>query len=196
MNDNMNLELKRETIFQDAVLSQAEARGMEIIAEAGQNRAKELQEAYQSCVEADYDLVKARMKQKNQHSVAAYTQKARRQLLQMRAEKVDEMFALVQKRLEEFAQSGEYPAYLRGLLEKHAGLPGGGKQPTVYLRAEDEAHKTALARVWPSARFEVSPRVVLGGLAVEKGNVLYDETLDEKLEEQRRLFCASGRLSI
>ncbi|MDL2253636.1 V-type proton ATPase subunit E [Ruminococcaceae bacterium OttesenSCG-928-I18] len=196
MNDFNQMELRRETIFKDSVLSLAEAQSMEIIAEAGKKRAEELEQAYKLSGNADYDTVKEKYFQESNKEFTAVASQARQELLQFREELVEGMFAEVREKLQQFTQSGDYAIWLAVQLKKHAAMAEGGKPLTVYLREADRGEQEALSRVMPAAGFDTDEDILLGGLKVSDGHVLFDETLDEKLREEQQRFYESGEMRL
>lgn len=194
--DIKHLELKRETIFKDSVLSQAEAHSMEIIADAGRQRAKALEDAYASCEAADPELIAARLSREAERRFAAISGEAHRDLLAWREGLVGELFAEVEKRLAAFAATDDYAAWLLAQIEKHRDFAGDGSGITLQLREDDKGQADRLQRALPRASVEYAIDIRLGGVRISNGKILYDETLDAAMEDQKQAFYESGELRL
>lgn len=191
------LELRRETIFKDAVLSQAEAGSMELIAEAGRARAKALEDAYASCEAADPALIAKRLARQADRSVAAISGEAHRDLLAWRESLVAELFGEVEKRLAAFTGEEGYTPWLLARLKKHGDFTGpAGAGITLTLREEDKALAPALQDALPQAAVETANDIRLGGVRIANGKILWDETLDAALQAQKQAFYESGELRL
>ena len=196
MSDFNQLEMRRDSVFKEAVLSLAEARSMEIIAEAGKKRAEELEQAYKMAESADYAQVKEQYYKESEKEFMSVASQARQDLLSYRQELAESLFAEAAKKLAEFTKSEEYPAWLAGRLRAHASLAESGRPLTVRLRGADLALKDRLANEWPGLSFAEDATIRLGGLKVDDGKVLFDETIDEKLREEQERFYESGRMRV
>ena len=190
------LELRREGAFIDAMMNLAEAQGAEIIAAAEKKRAEELEQANGQAKKAEYEVVKGKYVSESNQEFTAVAFQARQELLQYREELVAEMFDEVKENLRQFTKEAGYDAWLAERLEKHAELMESGKPLVVYLKKEDMAHKEALGRVLPGVQFAEDEDILLGGLKVSDGRVLFDETLDERLREEQQKFYESGAMRL
>lgn len=190
---NLNeIEARREAPFKDAVLSAAEAKKVAIIAEAQRQSDILLKQAAQACQLADHDLITRGHTQNAQREHAGMVQAARAELLQLREEMVEDLFARVEARLEAFRGSAAYAGWLRARLEKHAGAGA----HTVYIGPGDEPQKEMIAQVMPGCHVEITRGIRLGGAKVSDGRVLYDETLDGALQEEKELFYQNSGLTV
>ncbi len=196
MSDFNQLEMRRGSLFKDAVLSLAEARSMEIIAEAGKKRAEELELAYKLAESADYAAVREKYYQESEKEFMAVASQVRQELLVYRSELVDSLFQAAKEQLLAFTQTAEYPAWLAGLLKAHLELAAAGRPLTLRLRPADMPHKEALLRLLPQAQVLADKSIRLGGLKIDDGRVLFDETLDEKLRAEQERFYMSGHMAV
>ncbi len=194
--DMVQLELKRETIFKEAVLSQAEARSMEIIAEAGRQRAKALEAAYAQCEAADPAVIGAKLAREAEQRYASIAGQAHRDLLAWREQLMAELFGEVEEKLEAFTQSEAYEGWLLQKLAAHKQFAGDGEGITLEVRREDEGLSAALQKALPKAAVHAAPDIRLGGVRIAGGHIVYNETLDAKLEDEKKAFYASGRLRL
>lgn len=193
--DYNQVELRRETLFKDAVLSAAETRSMEIISEAQQKSAQEIAAAKRACKEADHDVIAQGLARDAEREHSALLQQARRELLQHRTQLVDELFAQLRQRLASFAAGDGYAAWLQAKVEKHkadiAGVP-----VVIHLRPADMRHADELQQALPGSTVQPSGAILLGGLTITAGKLLYNETLDAALEAEKEQFYKNSSLRI
>ncbi len=116
------IEVRRESIFKDAVLNAAQSKGMAIIAEAQQKSSRELAQAKALCEEADHEFVSRSHAREAEKEHSAALQAARAALLEQRAKLVDELFEDIRAALAEFAAGEEYPRWLAAKAEALAGF--------------------------------------------------------------------------
>lgn len=190
------LELKRETIFKDAVLSQAEASSMEVIAEAGRQRAKALEDAYAQCEAADPEMIAGRLAKEAERSYAAISGEAHRELLAWREGLVAELFGDVEARLAKFTSSDAYGPWLLEKLAAHADFTKDSEGITLQLREEDASFAPGLQKALPKATIEYAADIRLGGVRIMGRRVLFDESLDSALLDQKQAFYESGELRL
>lgn len=190
------LELKRETIFKDAVLSQAEASSMEVIAAAGRQRAEALEAAYAQCEAADPDMIAGRLAKEAERSYAAISGEAHRELLAWREGLVTELFTEVEARLAKFTASSAYEPWLLSKLAAHEDFTKGGEGITLQLREEDASFAPVLQKALSDAAIEYAADIRLGGVRIAGKRVLYDESLGSALQEQLQAFYESGELRL
>lgn len=196
MSDFNRMEISRETIFKESVLSLAETRGMEIVAEAGKKRAYDLEQAYkQSAQKADYDTVRSKYALASEKEFATIASHARRELLTFRHGLVEDFFARAEEKLRAFAESAAYGPWLAASLKKHTDMIETG-DAVVSLRPADEGRKQDLQALFPTLQFESDGSIALGGLKVRGGRILFDETLDAALHAERMAFYESGKMRL
>lgn len=192
-----DIDLKRETLFKDAVLSQAEARSMEIIAAAGRRRAEALNAARASCELADPALISARLSREARQRFAAISGEAHRELLAWREGLVADLFADVEKRLAAFTQTDEYAGWLLAKLEKHRDFTKqDGEGIFLVLREEDAPLAGKLQSALPKAEIVYALDIRLGGVRISNGKMMHNETLDAAMDDQRQAFYQSGKLRL
>lgn len=194
--DFEGLELKRETIFKDAVLSQAEARGMEIVANAGKKRAEALEAAYAQCDLADPAVIRKEITIDNERQYASIASEAHKEMLAYREELVAGLFDAVAQKLEAFTREDKYEDWLKARLEKHKDFTGTGEGITLFLREADMRLAEGLKKALPGCEVKAAKEIRLGGLKISNGKVLYNETLDDAMTEQKERFYASGELRL
>ncbi|MDL2294698.1 hypothetical protein LJC60_08765 [Ruminococcaceae bacterium OttesenSCG-928-D13] len=196
MNYNQ-LEMRRETIFKDAVLSAAEAKSMQIIGEAQRTAAGQLAEAQAACEEADHDAIKSALAPDNEREHSTALQLARQELLRHRAGLVESLFADVEKQLDRFAESPEYPRWLVCKLTETAGNAQNGSEIEIYMRKDDMKFKNnLLAAASAGAKIAEDETIRLGGIKVRVGKRLYDCTLDDALRLEREQFEETSGMTL
>lgn len=196
MKNTSGFELFRETTFKDSVLTQAETRSTEIIAEAGKKRADVINQVQLDLDDVDPALIEASLQQKKEQNLNAFYQTAQKELLERRGELVDAIFKDIEENLIAFTQSDAYLPYLIARLEKHADFIKKEAAPQVFLRPADTVHKAALKERFATLQISETPRLILGGLWLSGKAVLFDESLDEALRAERDAFIKSGTLSL
>ncbi len=191
--DFNQLELDRQTMFKDAVLSEAEAKSMAIITAAHAEGEEELRKARLLCEEADEASITARLAQAVEKEYSTVAQNTRRQLLLHRAQLVDGLFAEIEKDLADFAGGKGYLPWMKKKLLGYATFAKEHKNVTIFLRPADSKNAAALEKALPGVTVRQLEEIRLGGFRIQGGNQLYDETLDEALaEEKQRFFLESG----
>lgn len=121
----------------------------------------------------------------------------RKNVFSRRNEIADKTLSSVAEKLGEFTESEEYKAFLFGCAEKILDDFGSGNV-TLLLRPEDMKFKAELEAKFPNASVSQDDSIRIGGL---KGinsivTLLIDDTLDSRLEQQKRWFEENSGLYI
>lgn len=120
---------------------------------------------------------------------------AKREVIGLRDRLTQQLFDHVQERIEAFVASEEYTAFLQRSLQKH--LDRLQKGAVVLARAEDTAQvRQALAALQATAAVEADNTIQLGGFRLRDGGLLLDETLDERLAQQRAWFTEHSHFTV
>lgn len=196
MKDFNQLELKRETLFKDAVLNAAEMQGMEIIAQAQRESVKTLQEAQAACQQVDRGSVQATLERDSRRQESAVMQQARQGLLRHRSQLVDALFAQVEEKLAAFVDGKDYAAWLEKKLGQRTKGAADGAGLTVWLRPADMKLEKVVKKVLPGAQVQADADIRIGGVRVSDGYILYDDTLDDALRAEQEAFTKSGALGL
>ncbi|MDL2327145.1 V-type proton ATPase subunit E [Ruminococcaceae bacterium OttesenSCG-928-A11] len=195
MNFNQ-IEMRRETIFKDAVLSAAEAKSMEIISAAQQEAANRLAEAQAGCEETDHDAMMAALAPDTEREHSMALQQARQALLHHRTELVDGLFDDVEKQLAAFAKGPGYREWLLKRLNALAETAQKGDNAKVYVRKEDICLEKELKTAIDAAEVIEDEAIRLGGAKVQCGQLLYDLTLDDALWEEKERFEETSGMTL
>ena len=196
MRDLDQIELRRETLFKDAVLNAAEMQGMEIIAQAQRESVKTLQAAQAACQQADHESVQTGLERDARRQESALMQDTRRDLLRHRTQLVDRLFAQVEEKLAAFANGKDYAAWLEKKVRQRTEGAADGAGLTVWLRPADMKLEKAVRKVLPGAQVQADADIRIGGVRVSDGYILYDDTLDDALQTEREAFTKSGYLKL
>lgn len=180
--------------FEESVLEAAQAQADRIVAQAKKD-AETLKEALLTHQEGDPVAAhEPQLAAQMRRNLAAAKQSNTRRLLIYRKQLVNGLFAEAKEQLGAFTATPAYTDFLCKTLGAHADKAAQGC--TVYLRAADLGQQDAIAKVLPGAQFAADPTIALGGGKVRCGRVLFDETLDDRLVEQRDRFLARCNLHV
>lgn len=177
----------------DEVIGDVQKEAEAVIAEA-ENEAKEILRAAKEKADKTYNAILSEAIHKSEtekRKIASVAEvELRNQLLQAKENLVDEAFTKATEALKAFVETDQYPAYLFKLLSTIAESMD-QLVLVVEVNARDKAILTqdALKKAGKKAKTELklseqTPNV-LGGCRVqtEDGKIVYDGTLDNRLEE-------------
>lgn len=197
MNRNQTeAELRQITLFKDSVLSAADAKRVEIIADAQRESDEALAAARKMCELADHDVIENRLAMDTQRQISAATQVARRELLAVRQTLVESLFAEVEAQLLAFATTPAYGSWLAKKLAAHRGAFAEGAPLTVYVRPADMTHAKALQQALPACAVQPDETILLGGLKAADGQVQFDDTMDLALATEKEAFYSQSGLNL
>lgn len=130
--------------------------------------------------------------------ISALEEQARKQLTAQRSSIFESVFQEAEERIRQFTQT---PAYHDLLMASAEGIAAvlKGDRVRLYIRAEDKALADALCAVFAEApEIVFTEDIHLGGIRAEglKSKQLADDTLDMRLEEQKRRFLSESGLSL
>ena len=100
---------------------------------------------------------------------------AKREVIGLRDRLTQQLFDHVQERIEAFVASEEYTAFLQRSLRKHLDR---------------------LQALQATAAVEADNTIQLGGFRLRDGGLLLDETLDERLAQQRAWFTEHSHFTV
>jgi V/A-type H+-transporting ATPase subunit E len=177
----------------DEVIGDVQKEAEAIIAEA-ENEAKETLRAAKEQAEKTYNAILSEATHKSEtekRKIASVAEvELRNQLLQAKESLVDEAFTKATESLKAFVETDQYPAYLLKLLDSIAERMD---QPVlvVEVNARDKTILTrnALKKISEKTKTELKLSEqnlsVMGGCRVqtEDGKIVYDATLDNRLDE-------------
>ncbi len=135
--------------------------------------------------------------QSNGRLVAAAQAKAKKDLLNKRAQLEQQAFDRAAQKLRGFTKSAEYEPFVLKSAQQIASCFNGG-EIVFYLRREDEPLFEKIAQIVPQpCRFEADDSILIGGCRAvsESSRLRADDTLDARLESQRDWFGEHSGLS-
>ncbi len=116
----------------------------------------------------------------------------RRRLFEERDHIKTQVFDEARKMINDFTKKPEYAEFIKHSAEKLADVIKDGG--VVLARAEDEA--AVKAAVGPDTAVQADESIILGGIKVKHANVVYDDTLDSRLENCTDWFEQNSKLEI
>jgi len=187
-------------VIESAILSQAQQESKKIIDEANAVRKREIDIAR----EEDLGHMNARiqeksgaMRQETVKAVARVELEARHEILRLRNAKTNELFERVEKRLLQYTQTDGYKT---DLLKRAARLKDSldHNETAVLVRECDQDLGGEIAKAIGAKAVESDASIKTGGFKLKnkKARILIDETLDERLLEQRQWFLQNCGLKV
>lgn len=183
----------RIELIGSAILTQAETEAKELIEKANEIHEKEISQAESEIVDGMFSEIQAKAARIRTDSVktAAVEQlKAHRELLAYRDKKTEAVLENVKARLVEYTKTPEYRE--KALAYAEAARDSYDHSESVILVCEDDLDlaKAINEKLGGKARIETSAGIKIGGFKIKnlKAHILIDETMDERLEENRIWF--------
>ncbi|MEG2930480.1 MAG: hypothetical protein RR825_01715 [Ruthenibacterium sp.] len=126
--------------------------------------------------------------------IAGARQSNLQKLLIYRKQLVTGLFAECEEQLDEFTKTPAYAAFVADTLAPYVERAKDGC--TVYLRIGDDAPKAALQKLLPKVQFANDPSIRIGGAKLQCGRILYDETLGQRMRDERTAFLQRCKLRV
>ncbi len=192
---NTDEKLKK---FSAILFKDAEEKRQQILKEMEDYRAAALEKAEQDILLEAYNLIQTEITDiKNQSSkrVSIKAMEGRRNLIKKRDEITDRIFESVKARLLDYTKSPAYLDFLTNAAKSALTLD----DAVILLKKEDlgfgDQILKALGKQIPVQEHE---RIHIGGLIIksQKSGIIIDETLDERLKNQRTWFATNSNLTI
>jgi len=181
--------------FKSAVFSEIDCQAEELRKEAEEKIAREIQKnaAYQRKRSAEEVQKKVQNAAKSyRREIAKCSLEAKRDVLQTRMALTEHIFSAVSERLEEFRASEEYAPYLLAKIRAFSEACG-LSHVTVVVDETDMPLAEEIKRAY-SLPCQVEPGRVGGGFIIRGEGSLYDESLPQKLEEEKAHFIEHSEL--
>ncbi len=184
-----------------AILSQANQEARELIDKANATRQQEISGFNEAVVEKMFIRMQAKASNIRITSVKTIAKNqldAHRELLTHRTQKTDEVFLNVRKRLQDFTKTQEYK---QDILTRAAALKDDydHESSVILVRECDKNIAEEIKReLGGKAEIKSDVTIEIGGFKLKnsKARILVDETLDERLEEQKKVFLQNCGLKI
>jgi hypothetical protein len=185
--------------FEDSVIEAAKTQAQRIIDDArrqGDANFDKLMEGHRGD-----PLIPYREEAKNRlaRKMASVKQDNRKKLLVYRSQLVNGLFAEAQEAALAFAQSGQaYAAFVQAALARHRDACAQGPCRVLVRKADLDALAGAVKAALPGCKYELcaDAAIALGGAKLACGNVLFDETLDDRLASLREEFLGRCGLRV
>ncbi len=194
-------DISKTSNFLKAINKYAAEQRKKIKTSAEEFRKYELQKAEAEVLRDAYFLIQnemAQMKRNVASEVSKLEFEERKKLFTKRQAIVDDVFKKAKEKLLEFANSPDYVDVLkRYAVSISKVLKKSGT--TLYISRRDEGYSDDIREAYGKiCRVEVSNKIKIGGiLAVNKAmSLVVDETIDAKLEDQKKWFAENSKLNI
>ncbi len=189
---------KKIESFLDAVYSAAEAKSKKMIREidrAGETALREYKAELRRSADADRRRERARAARISAETAAHDETEIRRTLLRRREAIADEVFTLVQERLEKYRATPEYKESLFRSARDASEMLAGKSGAVLLISAADSEYAAELeSAVGLLVKTDIS--IKLGGLRGVSSEVECDCTLDAGLDAARADFLKESGLSV
>ncbi len=193
-SETENLKQDSASNFEAVVLDAATRHAQKILQDAKEEGTKE----YEALIKNDKaDVVaahKTEIEASLRRKVASEKQENMKKLLVYRKQLVNGLFAQCKESLEQFAATQEYISFCINCIAKH--IKNDGANHTVLLKQEDTLPIEQIQKQWPAALLQTDSSIKIGGVKVRYNNILYNETLDRRLEDERELFVQRSNLHV
>jgi vacuolar-type H+-ATPase subunit E/Vma4 len=181
-------------IFSKAVIKAATTQGESILDEqknAYQSEMSAYREKKQKMWEARERVLEEKVRKEVNRQVSGQMMVAKRSYHDAEEAKKDQLFALVEKKLKEYAKTENYYKNLCATVRK-IQKDAGSEEVTFYLSADDEGLKGALEKE-TGCTLTLTDEHFCGGIraVIPRKNVLYDETFATRLAREREQFVFS-----
>lgn len=193
-----DVDLKK---FTSAVLSDAEEQRKKILAEIEEYRQLEMQRAEEDVLHEAYNLIQseiANIHNKQSREISLAELEGRRKLLTLREEITQKVFQEAADKIVAYTQTDAYSDWLCGMLKQSSQAMPAGELVIEVKRGEHTPAKILIEATGRKATVTEVPNIRIGGFILvnkEKGFVI-DETLDQKLRNEKDWFAASSGLTL
>jgi len=195
----MSLNDEKVSKLIEAIQAEARQRQEQIKREIDELTRLELEQAEAEVLGDAYALIHNEMNSMEQGVNRDFSQKqvaARRELIGLRQETKQKVFALAREKLSFFTEGDQYLDFLIQSAQSIAGVLGDGAF-ILYVRPADLQFEDHLKAQCPNAAVIVSDDIAIGGMTAvsSQGGQVIDDTLDARLQEQEPWFlehCVLG----
>ena len=192
-------DAQRSEIFQASVLKSASMEAQQIVQEGEKEARQIVEQARHSSVDTQLDAYRRAAKRAAALEAAVARRENRDRLLRYRTQLVNGLFAEAQEAALAFAQSGQaYAAFVQAALARHRDACAQGPCRVLVRKADLDALAGAVKAALPGCKYELcaDAAIALGGAKLACGNVLFDETLDDRLASLREEFLGRCGLRV
>lgn len=139
---------------------------------------------------------RAKIKAETNREISRLQFENKKKIIDRRTEIEDKVFKEAEDKLTEFAKSDKYLDFLiksaQNILKEI-----GKENVTFFMRESDLSFKEKISEEL-KAEYEFKPdsTILIGGLKAESKNILADDTLDKRLQNEREWFRMNSSLSV
>ena len=192
-------EMTKESKFLDAITRYAEQQKAMIRGELEEYKAQKVEQATDSGLKDAYELIRREVTAQKTAILAEKAQKEnalRESLFAERQRICDEVFQKAEERLLAYAETPAYREMLIASVKKIADLIV--DDLTVYVRESDLTFSDDIIKIVPTAVIYADPKIRIGGVKIfcHAKCILYDDTLDTRLSDQRTWFVEHSGLKV
>ena len=192
-------DAQRSEMFEASVLKSASMEAQQIVQEGEKEARQIVEQARHSSVDTQLDAYRRAAKRAAALAAAVARRENRDRLLRYRTQLVNGLFAEAQEAALAFAQSGQaYAAFVQAALARHRDACAQGPCRVLVRKADLDALAGAVKAALPGCKYELcaDAAIALGGAKLACGNVLFDETLDDRLASLREEFLGRCGLRV
>ena len=192
-------DAQRSEMFEASVLKSASMEAQQIVQEGEKEARQIVEQARHSSVDTQLDAYRRAAKRAAALEAAVARRENRNRLLRYRTQLVNGLFAEAQEAALAFAQSGQaYAAFVQAALARHRDACAQGPCRVLVRKADLDALAGAVKAALPGCKYELcaDAAIALGGAKLACGNVLFDETLDDRLASLREGFLGRCGLHV
>ena len=192
-------DAQRSEMFEASVLKSASMEAQQIVQEGEKEARQIVEQARHSSVDTQLDAYRRAAKRAAALEAAVARRENRDRLLRYRTQLVNGLFAEAQEAALAFAQSGQaYAAFVQAALARHRDACAQGPCRVLVRKADLDALVGAVKAALPGCKYELcaDAAIALGGAKLACGNVLFDETLDDRLASLREEFLGRCGLRV
>ncbi len=181
--------------FEGAVITAATEQAQTIIEAAKADGKKKYEDILfaenKDVVAAHKTEIEAALRRK----VAGAKQDNMKKLLVYRKQLVNGLFAQCKEALQQFtSKEKEYVTFVLKSIEPHTCKVG--EECVILHKQGDEKLAENIKKIIPNANCEVDKTIKIGGVKLKCKRVLYDETIDRRLQSERKNFLQHCQLHI
>lgn len=192
-------DAQRSEMFEASVLKSASMEAQQIVQEGEKEARQIVEQARHSSVDTQLDAYRRAAKRAAALEAAVARRENRDRLLRYRTQLVNGLFAEAQEAALAFAQSGQaYAAFVQAALARHRDACAQGPCRVLVRKADLDALAGAVKAALSGCKYELcaDAAIALGGAKLACGNVLFDETLDDRLASLREEFLGRCGLRV
>lgn len=192
-------DAQRSEMFEASVLKSASMEAQQIVQEGEKEARQIVEQARHSSVDTQLDAYRRAAKRAAALEAAVARRENRDRLLRYRTQLVNGLFAEAQEAALAFAQSGQaYAAFVQAALARHRDACAQGPCRVLVRKADLDALAGAVKAALPGCKYELcaDAAIALGGAKLACGNVLFDETLDDRLASLHEEFLGRCGLRV